>query len=194
MKVDKTIAQRLGQALERLTRQSGRLPQETPEYGSWLLGKSTDEPRRRRVRIQIYLTVFIGLTNLIGIAVSYLLVVVAIPEPSVYDAVPAWITLGVMPGYVCVAVVIGTWWLTHSTVNSLRWAIEGRAPTVDDQRNIFLTPWRVAWVHLVFWGLAAALASVLYGHYNTIFIPRFLIALGTVGGMVTTFNYLATEF
>ena len=37
MVAKRTTAQRLGRVLERVTRQSGRLP-ETPAYGSWLLG------------------------------------------------------------------------------------------------------------------------------------------------------------
>jgi len=194
MKVDETVAQQLGHGLERLTRQSGHLPKDTPEYGSWLLGESTESQGRRRVRIQIILTVFITLTNLTGIAVCYLLVVVAIPEPSVFDDAPAHLTSVVMPAYVGLALVLGTWWLTRQTANSLRWAIDGHAPTVADQRNTFLTPWRVAVVHLVFWGIAAVLSAVLYGHFSQLFIPRFLIVVGVVGSMVATFNYLATEF
>ncbi len=38
MNARKSIAHRLGRVLETVTRQSGRLP-DTPEYGSWLLGK-----------------------------------------------------------------------------------------------------------------------------------------------------------
>lgn len=38
MPAKKTMAQRLGQALETMTRQCGQLP-ETPAYGSWLLGR-----------------------------------------------------------------------------------------------------------------------------------------------------------
>lgn len=36
MPAKKTMAQRLGQALETMTRQCGQLP-ETPAYGSWFL-------------------------------------------------------------------------------------------------------------------------------------------------------------
>ena len=43
MKAHETLAQRLGRVLETVTRQSGRLP-ETSDYGSWLLGKSTEGP------------------------------------------------------------------------------------------------------------------------------------------------------
>ena len=55
MTANKSVAQRLGRVLETVTRQSGRLP-DTPEYGSWLLGKASESQRRRRVRIQVILT------------------------------------------------------------------------------------------------------------------------------------------
>ena len=193
MRADETLAQRLGRLLERVTRQSGRLPR-TPVYGSWLLGKSIEDPKRRRVRIQIILTSFIAMINLFGIAVAVLLAVVAVPEPSVLADAPHWLTFGVLPGYIVGALVIGTWWITQETVNSLRWAIEGRRPDVADQRNTFLTPWRVAVAHLVLWGGATALATTLYGIADSAFIPRFIIVLGIVGAMVATFSYLATEF
>ena len=67
MNARKSIAHRLGRVLERVTRQSGRLP-DTPEYGSWLLGKASESQLRRRVRIQVILTVFILTANLLGIA------------------------------------------------------------------------------------------------------------------------------
>lgn len=193
MKADKSLAQRLGRVLEKLTRQSGRLP-ETPVYGSWLLGKSTESAGHRRVRIQVILTTFIMVINLAGMAVSLLLIAVAVPAPSIFRDAPAWLTYGVMPGYVVVALLIGTWWITGQTVNALRWAVEGRRPSIADQRNTFLTPWRVAVAHLVLWGGATTLSATLYGMVNTVFIPRFVVVLGIVGAMVATFAYLATEF
>ena len=91
--------------------------------------------------------------------------------------------------------VVGTWWITRQTVNALRWAIEGRRPDVADQRNTFLTPWRVAVVHLVLWGGGHGRSpTTLYGVADRAFIPRFVIVLGIVGAMVATFSYLATEF
>ena len=84
MTANKTVAQRLGRVLERVTRQSSRLPA-TPEYGSWVLGRVSESQRRRRVRIQIILTVFIVIANLIGIGVATLVVTVAFPTPSVFE-------------------------------------------------------------------------------------------------------------
>jgi adenylate cyclase len=143
-----SVAHRLGRILEKLTRQSGRLP-DTPEYGSWLLGKSTESQAHRRIRIQVILTVFILAANILGIGAALMLVTVAFPVPSVFSDAPAWITWVVCPAYIAVALMIGSFWITRRTVNDLRWAIEERTPTREDELNTFLAPWRVAKAHLV---------------------------------------------
>ncbi|HYB82480.1 MAG TPA: adenylate/guanylate cyclase domain-containing protein [Mycobacterium sp.] len=193
MSANKTMAQRLGRVLETLTRQSGRLP-ETPAYGSLLLGRVSESQQRRRVRIQIILTVLVVAMNLIGIGVAVLLVTVAIPEPSVFDDAPLWITFAVVPAYAAVALAVGAYWITRRTVLALRWAIEERKPTRTDERNTFLAPWRVAIMDLILWGFGAALSATLYGLANTMFIPRFLFVVGFCGVLVATGSYLIAEF
>ncbi|BCI54454.1 hypothetical protein NIIDNTM18_37320 [Mycolicibacterium litorale] len=189
----KSVPQRLGLLLEKVTRQSGRLP-DTPEYGSWLLGKPEENQRRRRIRIQVILTFFILFTNVLGIGVSLLLNAVAIPVPSVFSDAPAWLTWGVVPAYMLVALLFGTAWITSHTVRTLRWAIEERTPTRTDQYNVFRAPWQVAKMLLLFWGVGTALLTVLYGLQNSAFIPRFLFAVGFPGIVVATACYLITEF
>ena len=189
----KSIAQRLGRVLEAVTRQSGRLP-ETPAYGSWLLGRVSESQRRRRVRIQVIVTVVVLAANLTGIGVAVLLVTVAMPEPSVFDDAPSWITFAVVPGYIAVALALGAYSITRRTVLALRWAIEERKPSRQDERNTFLAPWRVAVVDLVLWGVAAVLLATLYGLANTMFIPRFLFVVSFCGVLVATCSYLITEF
>ena len=189
----KSVAQRLGRVLEAVTRQSGRLP-ETPAYGSWLLGRVSESQRRRRVRIQVIVTVLVLAANLAGIGVALLLVTVAMPEPSVFDDAPSWITFAVVPGYIAVALALGTYSITRRTTIALRWAIEERKPSRQDERNTFLAPWRVAVVDLVLWGVAAVLLATLYGLANTMFIPRFLFVVSFAGVLVATCSYLITEF
>jgi adenylate cyclase len=193
MNADKSLAHRLGKVLEAVTRQSGRLSK-TPEYGSWLLGKVSESQPRRRVRIQVILTVLIVGANLLGIGVALMLVIVAFPNPSVFADAPDWLTYGVGPGYMALALMLGTFWITRRTVRSLRWAIEGRSPDRNDQRNTFLAPWRVAKIHLILWGFGTILLTTLYGMANTDFIPRFLFAVGFPGIIVATLSYLLTEF
>jgi adenylate cyclase len=188
-----SVAQRLGRVLETVTRQSGRLP-DTPEYGSWLLGKASESQLRRRVRIQVMLTALIVSVNLLGIAVSALLVTVVIPVPSIFTDAPWWITFVVSPAYIAVALALGTFWITRRTVGALRWAIEERKPTRQDQLNTFLAPWRVAKTHLLLWGVGAALLTTLYGMQDIAFIPRFICCVGFPGVVVATACYLITEF
>jgi adenylate cyclase len=189
----KTIAQRLGRVLETVTRQSSRLP-ETPEYGSWLLGRVSESQRRRRVRIQFIMTVVIVAVNLIGIAVAVLLVTVAFPVPSVFSDAPAWLTFAVVPGYIVAAVLLGTYWITRRTVTKLRWAIEQRGPSHPDERNTLLLPWRVAVVVLILWGVGTALLTTLYGLADSLFIAPVSFSVGICGVLVATGCYLLTEF
>ncbi|MGH3675645.1 MAG: adenylate/guanylate cyclase domain-containing protein [Mycobacterium sp.] len=193
MNAKKSVAHRMGRILETVTRQSGRLP-DTPDYGSWLLGKSSESQLRRRIRIQVILTFFILFTNLLGIVVATALVAFVFPVPSVFTDVPAWLTFGVAPAYMGLALLLGTFWVTRRIVRSLRWAIEERAPNKTDHRNTFVAPWRVAKMVLVLWGVGAALLTTLYGLQDTAFIPRFLFSVGFSGVVVATACYLITEF
>jgi len=193
MKPPKTTAQRLGRILELLTRQSGRLP-ETPEYGSWLLGRVSESQYLRRIRIQFIMTVVIVVTNLLGIGVAVMLVTVAFPTPSVFADAPAWLTYGVVPAYVVIAMVFGTYWITRRTIMMLRWAIKEQQPSRVDERNAFLAPWRVSQVVLALWGVAAVLFTLLYGLENSIFIPIVAFTVGICGIQVATACYLFTEF
>ncbi|OBF59218.1 hypothetical protein A5756_06100 [Mycobacterium sp. 852002-53434_SCH5985345] len=192
MSANQSLAKRIGRVLETVTRQSGRLP-ETPAYGSLLLGRVSESQRRRRIRIQVILTVLVLGANLIGIAVALLLVTIAIPQPSVFDA-PGWITFAASPAYIALALAVGTYWITRRTVVSLRWAIEERTPNREDERNTFLAPWRIARFDLILWGVGATVLTTLYGLVNTLFIPRFLIAVGICGILVATGSYLLAEF
>ena len=140
------------------------------------------------------LTVLVAAVNLIGIGVAVLVVTVAIPEPSVFDNAPLWITFVVAPAYTALAVAVGAYWITRRTVLALRWAIEERKPSRIDERNTFLAPWRLATVDLILWGIGTALLTTLYGMANTMFIPRFLFAVGFSGLLVATGSYLLTEF
>jgi adenylate cyclase len=187
-----TTAQRLGRVLERMTRQSGRLG--TPAYGSWLLGRVTESQRRRRVRIQIILTLFIVAANIIGIAVVTLMVTVAFPVPDVFAPDARWVTFAVVPAYVVAALIVGVGWGTHRVVNSLRWAIEENPPTPTDQRNTFLAPWRLTRVVLFLWAVGAALITTSYAIIDTDFIPKQLISITFSGIVVSTSCYLFTEF
>ncbi|WP_078444622.1 adenylate cyclase, partial [Mycobacterium tuberculosis] len=194
MPAKKTMAQRLGQALETMTRQCGQLP-ETPAYGSWLLGRVSESPSRRWVRIKRIVTVYIMTANLTGIVVALLVVTFAFPVPSIYTDAPWWVTFGVAPAYATLALAIGTYWITTRIVRaSIRWAIEEHTPSRADQRNTLLAPLRVAVGTLILWAVGAALFTTLYGLANRLFIPQVMFSTLFCGVLVATACYMLTEF
>ncbi|WP_197380406.1 adenylate/guanylate cyclase domain-containing protein [Mycolicibacterium mengxianglii] len=193
MTAKQTMAQRLGRMLEALTRQSGRIPN-VPEYGSWLLGRVAETQARRRVRIQLILTLFVVVANLIGIGVATLVVMVAFPQPSVFDSRVRWITFGVAPAYIVSAVIVGVFWATRRVINNVRWAIEETPPTAADQRNTFFAPWRLTRVLLALWGAGTVLLTTLFGLEDTSYIPKFLLGISFSGIVVSACCYLVTEF
>jgi class 3 adenylate cyclase len=188
-----STARRLGRVLETVTRQSGRVS-DTPEYGSWILGRVSDSQRRRRIRIQIILTIFVIVANLIGIGVATLVVTVAFPTPNVFEPQVRLLTFVAVPAYVVAALVIGVFWATQRVMNNVRWAIEERTPTVQDQRNTFYAPWRLTRVLLILWGIGAILLTTLYGIQNTDFIPKWALGVSFPGIVVSASCYLFTEF
>src|SRR5689334_11618330 len=96
---EKSTAQRLGRVLARVTSQSSHGPS-SAEYGSWILGRVSEKQERRRVRIQLILTTFVVIANLIGIGVALLVITVTFPVPSVFDSKVVWITAAVAPAYI----------------------------------------------------------------------------------------------
>src|ERR1700733_4937764 len=189
----KSTAQRLGRVLETVTSQSSRLPT-TPEYGSWILGRVSESQGRRRIRIQIILTLFVVVANLIGITVALLVIMVAFPTPSVFESDVRWITFAVAPAYIGAALVLGVFWATRRVMNNVRWAIEERTPTKDDSRNTFFAPWRLTRVLLILWGAGTALLTTLYGLVDTDYIPKVLLGVSFSGIVVSASCYLFTEF
>src|SRR6185437_15581810 len=185
MTAKRSTAQRLGQVLERVTRQSGRLP-ETPAYGSWLLGKVSESQARRRVRIQLILTVFIVGANVIGIGVAALLLTVAFPTPSIFSDAPLWIAFGVTPAYCAIALGLGIWSITHRTIAALRWAIEEHPPTPADERATFTAPFWLALGVLLLWVIGTVLLTTLYGFSNSTFIPIVGFCVSVCGILVST--------
>jgi len=189
MMARKSVAQRLNQSMETITRQSDRL-----DEGSWLLGSASEPIARHSVRTQFILTVFILTANIIGVAMVGLLVTVAFPLPSVFSDAPWWMPFVVTPAYITGALVLGFVWATRRMARLVRWAIEDKTPTPTDQRNTFLAPWRLTVIHLILWGGGTVLAVTLYGLVNPEFIPKLLFSVSFSGIVVSTSCYLFTEF
>jgi class 3 adenylate cyclase len=79
-------------------------------------------------------------------------------------------------------------------MNNVRWAIEERTPTREDERNTFFAPWRLTRVLLILWGVGAVLLTTLYGMQDTDFIPKWALGVSFPGIVVSASCYLFTEF
>jgi len=176
-----------------ITGQRKPLPQ-TAKFGSWLLGSAEEIQPRAPAYTRRLIVVFVTLADLIGVAVFWLIVVVAVPEPNVFTRAPAWLTFGVTPTYLVVALFIGTIWIKRELAAAVDWSIEGRTPTRTDQRNTFRAPWHLARIHLLLWGIGAALLTTLFGLADPNFIPKVLFSIGLTGIVAATNCYLITEF
>lgn len=190
---DKSTAQRLGVILERVTSQSGKVPDDS-EYGSWILGRVSESQRRRRIRIQLILTTFVVVANLIGVGVALLVVTVTFPVPSVFDSRVLWITFAVAPAYIVLAFLVGVIWATNRVITNVRWAIEEREPSPGDLRKTFLAPWRLTRVLLVLWAAGTLLLTLLFGLQDSQFVPKVLLGISFPGIVVSASCYLFTEF
>ncbi len=188
----KTLAQRLGRLLEKVTRQSGHLSETS--YGSWILGSPSEDKRRRRVRLQLLLTAFMLCANMIAIGVALLLITVAIPEPDVLAPRARFVSEVIAPLYIGAALLIGWVWATKRILHDLRWAIEEQKPTADDQRNTFLAPWRLSLIPVVLWAIGTALFATLYGRINVDFIPKTVFGISFSGIVVSASCYFVAEF
>ncbi|MDC8993398.1 adenylate/guanylate cyclase domain-containing protein [Mycobacterium marinum] len=189
----RAVGQRLRRVFVQVIDQGDQLT-EPPAYGSWLLGQVLENQRSRRIRIQVILTSVIVFANLVGIGVVLLIAIVAIPAPNVFTDAPLWVTFVVAPSYMVVALVLGTYWITRRTVQTLRWALEERPPSHADARSTFRVPRQVALATATLWGIGAVASTILYGLANPLFIPRFLFTVSICGVLVATGAYLLTEF
>jgi len=179
--------------LELITGQPSRLPEEA-EFGSRLLGSADEGEHSRRLRTRLLMVVFVALADVIGVAVFWLIVVVAVPEPNVFIHAPAWLTFGVAPAYLAFAMVVGSIWVKRSLVAAVDWSVVGRPPTSADQRNTFRAPWHLARIHLLLWGFGAVLLGTLYGLADPNFVPKVSFSIVLIGIVAATNCYLVTEF
>ncbi|QKT08564.1 HAMP domain-containing protein [Gordonia sp. X0973] len=164
------------------------------DYGSVLLGSSTDSQLRKRVRIQTLLTIALVGTNIIGIAIVLVLVTVGIPVPSVFRSELWWVNFIVVPTYCLFALVVGWGWGTYATVRDLKWAIRGDIPTAADAKRARRVPWRLIALQSLLWLVATTGATILYGLVDPQLIPKVLIVLAFAGTVVVSISAMFVEF
>jgi adenylate cyclase len=108
---------------------------------------------RRSVRRRLFFA------NLAGAAVVILYLQLSSPSGLAPDA-PLWLSL-LVAGATLVALVLVAYSIGHWAYGrSVRWALEGRAPTDHERHDMLRQPWRQASRPLVFWLTAAGLFTM----------------------------------
>ncbi|MCW2855613.1 MAG: hypothetical protein JWR52_1228 [Marmoricola sp.] len=162
-------------------------------FGSVLLGSTNQSPKRLRVRLQLLLTTMLVTTHLVGAGVVFVISALVLPTRALNHASIVSLAITV-PTYVGVAVLVGGFWGTISSLRGLRWAIEGRTPTAKDRRTALRTPIRLTLIQggLWFGGLVVFTTQALVLQPARAFGTAFAILIS--GMVVSTIAYLQAEF
>ncbi|MEU5843899.1 adenylate/guanylate cyclase domain-containing protein [Rhodococcus sp. NPDC047139] len=162
--------------------------------GSVLLGEPAEPIRRQRIRIQTLLTLSLIGTHLIGALIVAALINVVIPGPSVLTTDFLVVTAVLAPVYVISAVVIGSVLGTRATLRRLRWALENRPPTPQEQRVALRMPWRTTLQQGALWFVGLILFTTSFGVIDPQTIPKVALTITLAGVTVCGFAYMFTEF
>jgi len=170
-----------------------RVSRRTRRLQRRLLGPEIQDLKVLRVRIQIWLTVLLVGTNVIGAAILVALNLLIIPGGG--PSRELWLAMAVaVPVYVLIAVIFGATLITRKTITRLRWVTEGQTPTARQRRDALRLPWRITRVQFALWlGAAFLFPGIAVVVQPGAALP---IASGVViAGLVTgAFAYLLTEF
>jgi adenylate cyclase len=162
-------------------------------FGSVLLGSDSQTPRRLRVRLQLLLTGMLVTTHLIGAGVVFVISVFVLPTSALNRGSVISLAIAV-PTYVGVAVLVGGFWGTMSSLGGMRWALEGRTPTSRERKIALRTPIRLTLIQGGLWAVAVVVFTVL----ALIFQPGRALGTGMAiaisGLVVSTIAFLQTEF
>lgn len=162
-------------------------------FGSRLLGPSDQSARALRIRVQLLLTALLVSTNLISAAavVAISVFVVPVEKPSGGMVVALAVAI---PVYVGAAVLVGATIGTATSLRTLRWAQEDRAPDPAERRTALRVPVRLTLLQGAMWLAATILFTVL----ALILQPESALSTGLTVGITGIVGcgiaYLLTEF
>lgn len=164
-------------------------------WGSRLLGPAEESAARRRIRVQLLLTVPLVLANLIGIVVAAALVGFVLPGPTIFTREVLLVNVVASPLYCALALLLGTWWGTARSLRALRWAIDpDQVPTEAEHAATNAVPRRLVLQQGLLWLGALALLTLLYGLADPATIPKVAFGIGFSAILVCANSYLLTEF
>jgi adenylate cyclase len=159
-------------------------------FGSRLLGSPHESVRRRRIRVQVLLTMSVLVPNLLGAAAVSGLVLLLVPERGVAD----WRTIVATFVYITFAVVVGLIWGTRTALASLRWVFEDRDPDDAEQRRTLRVPLRLVRVQALFWVAAAAFFALVNRDLSAAGGVKVGLTVLLTGIVTCSIAYLLSEF
>src|SRR5690606_2492841 len=172
------------------------LPRAEHPFGSWLLGRG-DDARSLRLRVRLLLIGPVFVANLIGLAVSILLVTVVIPGPQVFTDELAPLN------FIAVPIYVGLAWLGITVTGVvtgqrvLRWVLqsdEGRELDERQRRATLRLPLDLTAIQALGWAGGLLVFTVLYGLVDTELIPKLAFSILLSGTVTCANSYLISEF
>ncbi|MGO3327390.1 adenylate/guanylate cyclase domain-containing protein [Gordonia sp. (in: high G+C Gram-positive bacteria)] len=158
-----------------------------------LLGSADQSARSARLRVQTLLTFAVVLANVIGIVIALGLGAVGIPEPSLLRRDLIYVNFIGVPVYIVVALVVGVWVGTASTVKAVRWAISDETPTSDDAHRASRAQRRLVWLQGLLWVGGAGVLALLYGLVDPSLIPKVVLIVLMCATVVVAIASIYTE-
>lgn len=162
-------------------------------YGSWLLGRPGQSPRAVRVRVQVLLTALLLLTNLVGAAVVVAIAMFVLPQPPASGSLLVATAVSV-PFYVGVALMVGTWVGTSTTLRALRWQYDEQAPDARTVRRSLRVPLRLTSLQFGLWATATVLFTVLAAVLQPERALGVGLTVGTASVVVSGIAFLLSDF
>jgi adenylate cyclase len=175
---------------------SAELQRAEHPFGSWLLGRG-DDARSLRLRVRLLLIGPVFVANLIGLAVSILLVTVVIPGPQVFTDELAPLN------FIAVPIYVGLAWLGITVTGVvtgqrvLRWVLqsdEGRELDERQRRATLRLPLDLTAIQALGWAGGLLVFTVLYGLVDTELIPKLAFSILLSGTVTCANSYLISEF
>ncbi|UGT44794.1 adenylate/guanylate cyclase domain-containing protein [Nocardia yamanashiensis] len=164
-------------------------------WGSRWLGPADEGALRRRVRVQVLLTVPVVVANMIGVAVASVLIAFVLPGPSVLTRELVLLNFVAAPVYGLVAslagLAIGTAW----ALRTLRWSTDpDRIPTPAEQAAATAVPRRLTFLQAALWLGGLAVLTPLYARHDLAFVAKIVLGMGFSAIVVCAYSYLIAEF
>ena len=153
-------------------------------------GTPSDIERGLRVPYAVFM---VG-ANVVGALIAVVLVLWAVPVPSVDDpAAVKHTNLVVFLAYLAAAVPIGALWVLRLLRPIRRWLREDRAATPAERQAVLLAPAREMVIHAVLWGAGVVLFTLLNLHFSTELALVVGIAATLAGAATCAVAYLLSQ-